>query len=272
MPIAKVGDIRIHYLIEGQGPPLLMIMGFGASSVAWSDEYTARFTPSFRTIRFDNRGTGLSDKPDGEYSIRMMAEDAAGLLRAQGIEKAHVFGVSMGGMIAQELALRHPQRVRTLILGSTSFGGPNAVVASTELMQSWAGLAALPVEQAIERGLTFLYSDGFIARMKEQLIRRGLALAHLRPPLDALLRQFAAVSQFDAFDRLSEIRVPTLILTGSDDKIVPAENSRILAERIPSARLVIFEGAGHGYLVECAEESNAVVLDFLRRHSSGTPK
>ncbi|MFQ6019893.1 MAG: alpha/beta fold hydrolase, partial [Dehalococcoidia bacterium] len=185
---------------------------------------------------------------------------------ALGIASAHVYGVSMGGMIAQELALRHPQRVRTLILAATTYGGPNAVMGSVDVVQAWTQLATLPYEEAYERGLPFLYSDEFIARNKEQLIREGLKHAHLRPPLPALRRQFQAVVQLDTYERLPQIRAPTLILTGTADKVVPPDNSRLLAERIPGSQLVELEDAGHGFLVEKAEESNATVLDFLNHH------
>ncbi len=122
MPIAKVGDINIEYYVEGEGPPLLMIMGLGGQANSWGESFLERLRPHFQIIRFSNRGTGLTDKPQVEYSIRMMADDAAGLLRELGIGKAHVLGISMGGMIAQELVLNHSQTVQGLVLGCTTPG------------------------------------------------------------------------------------------------------------------------------------------------------
>jgi len=131
-----------------------------------------------------------------------------------------------------------------------------------------ASLNTLSPEEAAEKGLPLLYSDEFIARNRQELIARSLAEAELRPPPDAYGRQVQAAVRHKAYDRLPQIRCPTLVITGKEDKIVPAENSRILAERIPNAELEVLPKAGHGYLLECAEESNDIVLDFLRRHGS----
>ena len=272
MATTTVNDVEMYFEVHGSGEPLLLIMGLGANATGWEMQIPD-FSREFQVIAFDNRGSGRSGKPKEPYSIPQMADDAAALLDALGTFSAHVYGMSMGGMIAQEMALRHPQRLRALVLGGTMAGGPNAVIAGPQLIQQWASTAILPLEQAVEAGLTFLYSDEFIAGNKERLVKRALELAHLMPPIDALQRQFMAVAQFNTFGRLHSIQAPTLIITGTEDKIVPAENSRILAERIPGARLVELEGAGHGFLAEKAAEANAAVMDFLRQHGSfGSPK
>jgi len=133
-----------------------------------------------------------------------------------------------------------------------------------------ASLNTLSPEEAAEKNLSLLYSAEFIARKREELIARSLTEAELRPPLHAYARQVQAALRHNTYDRLPQIRCPTLVISGSDDKVMPAENSSILAERIPNAELAVLPKAGHGYLVECAEESNAIVLDFLRRHRSGS--
>jgi pimeloyl-ACP methyl ester carboxylesterase len=268
VPKVKVNDIQLYHEVHGQGEPLVLIMGLGASTLGWDMQVPA-LSREFQVIAFDNRGSGRSDKPATPYSIRLFADDTAGLMDALGIASAHVYGQSMGGLIAQELALSYPERVRTLVLGSTSCGGQQAIPALPEHVTLMAFLNTLSVEEAAEKGLPLMYSEEFIARKRQELIARALAEAELRPPLDAFARQVQAAVRHEAYDRLPEIRCPTLIISGSDDKIVPAENSRILAERIPNAELVVLPKAGHGYLVECAEESNAIVLDFLRRHRSG---
>ena len=268
MPKVKVNDIQLYYEVHGQGEPLVLIMGLGANTKGWDMQIPA-FSREFQVVAFDNRGSGRSDKPATPYTMRLFADDTAGLMDALGVASAHVYGQSMGGLIAQELALSYPQRVRALVLGSTSCGGQQAVPALPEHLTLMAFLNTLSAEEAAEKGLPLMYSGEFIARKRQELIARALAEAELRPPLDAFVRQAQAAVRHKAYDRLPQIRCPTLIISSSDDKIVPAENSRILAERIPDAELVVLPKAGHGYLVECAEESNALVLDFLRRHRSG---
>jgi len=265
MSKARVGDIQLYYEEQGQGEPLLLIMGLGASTLAWSEQIPA-FARGSRVIAFDNRGAGRSDKPAVRYTIALFADDSAGLMDALGIDSAHVYGQSMGGFIAQELALRHPQRVRTLVLASTSCGGRRAVVASPENLAVIGMMNVLSPREAAEKGLPLLYSAEFIARHRDALIERSLREAELRSPPDAFGRQVQAAVRHNTFDRLPEIRCPTLVITGDDDKVVPAENSRVLAERIPGAELAVLPGGGHGYLVEKAAESNDIVLDFLRRH------
>lgn len=268
MATARVNDIEVYYEVHGQGEPLLLIMGLGAAATGWEAQIPD-FSREYQVIAFDNRGAGRTDKPKEPYTISQMADDAAGLLDVLGIPCAHVYGMSMGGMIALEMALSHPLRVRTLILGGTMAGGPKAVTASSALLQEWIASSMLPPEQAARAVLKFLYSDEFIARNGDRLVERWVSLSHLRPPQDALQRQLRAIAQFNAYDRLDRIRAPTLIIAGTEDKIVPVENARILAERIPGAELVELPGAGHGFLMERAAEANAVVLEFLRRHRSG---
>lgn len=279
MARARINDIEMYYeahgptaLPGGQAEPLLLIMGLGACAASWEMQIPD-FSREHLVIAFDNRGAGRTDKPDRPYTMPQMADDAAGLLDHLEVEAAHVFGMSMGGMIAQELALRHPKRVRALVLGGTMAGGPRAIMAGPQLIQQWASTALLPLEQAVERGLHFLYSEQFIAGNRNRLVKRALEMAHLQPPLDALRRQLMAVLQFNSHSRLADIKAPTLVVSGTDDRIVPPENSRILAERIPGAELLQYEGAGHGFLVEKAVEVNAAVLAFLRRHpANGAPK
>lgn len=272
MATASVNGIEMYYEVHGpsavpasKAEPVIMIMGLGANATSW-ERQIPDLSREYRLIAFDNRGAGRSEKPTTPYTMPQMADDAAGLLDHIGVDSAHVFGMSMGGMIAQELALNHPQRVRTLILGGTMAGGPRAVIAGPQLIQQWASSAMLPPMQAIENGLRFLYSDEFIAQNKERLVQRALGMLHLQAPLHALQRQLMAVVGFNAHHRLGQIRCPTLVATGTDDKIVPAVNSRILAEGIPGAELVEFEGAGHGFIAEKAAETNAAVLAFLGRH------
>jgi pimeloyl-ACP methyl ester carboxylesterase len=266
MTTARVNGIDIYYEVHGRGPPLLLIMGLGASASAWWKQLPD-FSRCYRVVAFDNRGAGRSDKPNEPYTIAQMADDAAGLLDALGIPSAHVFGMSLGGMIAQELALRRPQQVRTLVLGATACGGPQAIMAGPEAARYFMTVSSMTLQQAIAAGQSLLYSDSFLQANRGWLLARALETAHLMPPGYALRRQFMAVLTLDTYDRLHQIQAPTLVITGAHDKIVPAANSRLIAERIPGARLIELPGAGHGMLVECAEAVNAAVLQFLAEHS-----
>jgi len=174
VPEVKVNDIQLYYEMHGQGEPLVLIMGLGASTRGW-DMQIPTFSREFQVVAFDNRGSGRSDKPDSSYSIRLFADDTAGLMDALGIASAHVYGQSMGGLIAQELALSYPQRVRTLVLGSTSCGGQQAVAALPEHVTLMASLNTLSPEEAAEKGLPLMYSSEFIARKRQELIVRALA-------------------------------------------------------------------------------------------------
>jgi pimeloyl-ACP methyl ester carboxylesterase len=265
MANTTINDVDIYYEVHGAGEPLLLIMGLGANATAWVlqiEELSRHYT----VITFDNRDSGRSEKMTGSYSMRQMASDAVGLLDKLSIETAHVFGMSMGGMIAQELVLHYPDRVRSLVLGGTMAGGPQAVMAGPQLIAQWISIAGLPLEQKIEAGLRFLYSDRFIAENKKRLVERSLRNSHLMAPPSALQRQIMAVMGYNVHERLHEIGAPTLVLTGTDDKIVPSENSKILAEGIPAASLIEFEWAGHGFIIEKAKETNTHVLDFLSTH------
>jgi pimeloyl-ACP methyl ester carboxylesterase len=262
MATARINGIDIYYEVHGQGEPLLLIMGLGANTTGWFKQ-VPEFASQYQVIAFDNRGAGRSDKPDEPYSLGQMADDALGLLDHVGIGSAHVFGMSLGGMIAQELVLRQPQRVRGLVLGGTTAGGPTAIFAGPEVVQTFISLGGMPLIQAIEAGLALIYSESYIKEKKGELVRRMILNAHLTAPMWAIQRQFMAIVGFDTTARLPEIKAPTLVLAGTADRVMPLENSRALATGIAGARLVELEGAGHGFLVEKATEANAAVLSFL---------
>ncbi len=263
MARARVNGVHIHYEVHGSGEPLLLIMGLGANTTGWSMQIP-EFSKEYCVIAFDNRGAGRSDKPNEPYSMRQMADDARGLLDELEIDSAHVFGMSLGGMIAQELVLQHPHRVSSLVLGGTMAGGPSAIFAGPDVVQQFISLAGMALTQAIEAGLALVYSEEYVAANKRALVRRSLLNAHLMAPMYAIQRQFMAIVGFNTHARLGEINAPALVLAGTADRVIPLHNSRLLAEGIAGAQLLEFEGAGHGFLVERAEEVNAAVLEFLR--------
>jgi len=268
VPKVRTGDIDLYYETCGQGEPLVLIMGLGGGSSLWWEQ-VAFFSQEYQVINYDSRGVGYSDKPDIPYSMDMLIDDAAGLLEQLGIRRAHVYGVSMGGMVAQGLALRYPEMVASLILGATTCGGAHSVIASQETLEQLFSIMSLPVEEVVRVSTTVTFSPAFIERCPEKTkewLKKG---AESPPSPLGFKRQAEAASGFDTYDRLPHLRIPALVLAGTEDLLIPVENSVTLASRIPRAELVLFEGAGHGYLWETGEVGNEVVLDFLRRHSIG---
>ncbi len=214
----------------------------------------------YRTIVYDNRGVGKSDVPAGPYPMAQMADDAAAVLDAAGVERAHVYGISMGGMIAQELTLNHPRRVRSLILGCTACGGANAVPAAAPVMQILMDRATMTPEEGVQAMVPFIYSTSTPrARIDEDLAIRRRTF----PQAAGYLAQIQGVVAWSSFDRLPHIRVPTLVLHGDADQLAPPENGHILARKIPGARLRLFERASHIYPTDEPEASNQEVLCFL---------
>jgi pimeloyl-ACP methyl ester carboxylesterase len=268
MPTVKVSDINIYYEAHGEGEPLLLIMGYGCSSSGWFRQIPD-LSKEYLVVTFDNRGTGQSDKPDTSYTMEMMAGDVARLLEAIGIDATHVYGVSMGGMIAQEFALRYPEKVISLILGCTMCGGTQMIMPDAESLTFIFDMERrkmrTPEEEAREL-LAFLCSQEFINNnpdIVEQFIAK--ALEHVTP-LHGYMRQGEAMMTHDTYDRLPQIKAPTLVISGTADKLIPIDNSRLLASRIANAELLILENVEHGFWIEGVEEANKAILDFMGRH------
>ena len=263
MPYTDAPGFRMYYEEHGGGYPLLLVNGLGSDHLEWLHQIPA-FTARFRGIVFDNRGTGKTDVPPGPYTTAEMADDAASLLRALGIPRAHVLGVSLGGMIAQEVALRHPDLVDGLVLGCTGPGGELSVRPSPEAMAAFAQAKGEDREAELRRMLPFLYTDACIRERPEEIegfIRRRLD--HPTPP-EGYLAQLSAAVTHDASSRLEKIRARTLVIAGDADRLVNWENSVRLAGRIPGAKLVVLPGAPHRIFAETAEAFNMEVLSFLQ--------
>lgn len=265
---ADANGARLYYEVYGEGEPLLLIMGLGANHLGWA-LHVPVYAEEFQVIVFDSRGVGQSSFPeDMKLTIPLLADDAAALLDALGIDSAHVYGVSLGGMIAQELALRHPEMVRSLILGATTPGGSNAVPAKPEALSALLDLGAAEAGGVGAGLLEVLFSPEYLAEHgSEWLERLGGAADYPATPSEVYTAQLLAGAGHDTYDRLPDITAPTLVIHGTDDPLLPVDNGRILAERIPGAELFLLEGARHGYLMERQAESDTAVLDFLRTHS-----
>ncbi len=264
MPKVRVGDIEIFYEEAGRGPALLLIMGFGGDHLAWGYQFRV-FAEHRRVIAFDNRGVGQTDAPDIPYTTAMMADDAAGLLDALGVDTADVIGVSMGGMIAQELALRHPGRVRSLHLGCT-LARPDAYLRA--LVAAWRTLrTALSREDMLRAVALWLFAP-VTYEERPEFVEMVIQTALANPfpqTLTGFLRQGEAILGHDTLDRLPAIRCPTLVSVAEDDILVPPRFSRLLAARIPGARLQVVPAAGHVYFWERPETFNRLCLEFLDR-------
>jgi pimeloyl-ACP methyl ester carboxylesterase len=266
MPIAKVGDINLYYEIQGIGDPLVLIMGYGAHSGGWF-AIRDKLAKEYRVIIFDNRGTGRSDKPDIPYTSQMMAGDIVGLLDANHIDQANVFGVSMGGMIAQEFALTYPKRLKNLILGCTSCGGKKAIQPAPEATAFLMALATLPPEEKYQRMVPWALSQDFIDKNPE-VVKRYVAVSTENPtPAHGGVSQMNVALTFDSYNRLRQIKAPTLVICGAKDRLMPSKNSKILASRLPGAELAIIENGGHAFYIDSSDEAARIVLQFLRKHS-----
>jgi pimeloyl-ACP methyl ester carboxylesterase len=274
---ADVNGIKIAYAVSGSGPPLVLIMGYRLSSLAWPLDFVEALAERFTVVLFDNRGTGASDKPTIGYEISNMAQDACGLMDHLEIERANVLGYSMGGAIAQELVRQFPGRVLSLVLCATMCGGPRAIYASASIVRAMRELDGLNPEQIARQIWGVTYSPGYLANhreLAESQMRREIAAP---TPLHAADLQFQAFAEFDCSKALPNIRAPTLVLTGDLDQLISPRNSEFIASRVPGASLIVIPGCGHRILWEATDECVGFVTEFLasvyegRRHDVPMP-
>ncbi|MBA3806489.1 MAG: alpha/beta fold hydrolase [Acidobacteria bacterium] len=263
MSYANNQGARIYWDEQGAGAPILLIMGLGCASDLWHRTIPA-LSNEYRIILFDNRGIGRSDAPPGPYSISQMADDAAAVLEAAAVETAHVFGLSMGGMIAQELALRHPARVRSLILGATNCGGSNAVHAAPEVIDVLLARSNINPVDAFWAIAPYIYD----ASTPREIIQADLDMrSRAFPSLESYMAQLQAIMAWESHSRLSSINIPTLVIHGETDQLIPAANADILAKEIPDAKLIKLDKASHVFTTDRPEETAAIILSFLQNVS-----
>ena len=264
MPKVKVNDINIYYEIHGKGYPLLLIRGLSSDVYRWPPDFIRELSKYFRIILFDNRGAGRTDKPDIEYSIEMMADDTTCLMKVLNIEKAHILGYSMGGMVAQEIALNYPEKAKKIILCSTGCGGPNSIPASEEVRTILKiNRERLSDEELVRNWIIFYFIESFI-RNKPDVVDEYIRRSLLAPiPSHSYRRQLNALNNFNSYKRLKNIRAPTLILSGKEDILVPHENSVLLAENIPGAKLALLDNQGHGIFTPKPFLLAKTIIEFL---------
>ena len=262
MPRVTVNGLKLFYEIEGDGEPLVLIPGFAAGRWIWFKQ-SAALAQNFRVITFDPRGVSASDKPEGSQTISLLADDVAHLLETIGVESAHIVGASFGGFVAQEFALKYPAMTRKLVLCCTSFGGPNHVVPAPETLAALASTKGLNSEDRMRENLLLAFTPEYVRTQVAEVDQ----IVHLRAtnevPEHVYMSQLQAAVNFNTESRLGDIKSPTLVLSGDADVIVPLQNSRNLAARIPGAKLHIFEGGSHTFFIEHADEFNRIVTEFL---------
>jgi 3-oxoadipate enol-lactonase len=259
----SVGDIKMYYQIFGRGEPLLMIMGLAGHSLDWGEKLPGRLAERYQVILFDNRGAGRSDQPAGTLTINQMAGDAVGLMDSLGIDKAHVFGGSMGGMIALQVALDYPDRVNKLVLGATAAGGKRRIFPPPEIERYFIPRPDLSAHDYLLWTSEVCYPPEFI-KAHQQIVEEKIS-ANLAYPgtLESYLSQLEAFRTFDVDDRLGAINAETLVITGSRDVLIPPQNSYLIAERIPHAKIRVVDGAGHIFWISHPDETGRIVREFL---------
>ena len=265
MPTTEANGQTLYYEVHGEGEPLLLVMGLAADTLAWALQVPA-FSARHQTVIFDNRDVGQSSMAEGPYEITDMARDALALADELELERFHLVGVSMGGAIAQEIALAQPERVRSLTLAvSFSAGGAWA----RKLSQTWsARVQQMSLEQRVDELMLLTLSEAFFENADGVAWLRNLMLQNPNPQsADAFARQLGASSRHDTRDRLAGLAVPTQVIGAEYDILVPVWKSRELADLIPDARLTVIESAPHGANMERAEDFNRLVLDFIEDQS-----
>ena len=258
--LKTVNGVSIHYEITGQGEPLILIGGLSTATWLWWKQ-VPELSKSFRVIAYDQRGAGRSAKPDEPYSIPMLADDLASLLDALNVKQAHILGISLGGYVAQEFALKYPERVRRLVLCSTSFGGANAIPPTLDALV--ALLTPVAGRDDLSERVAMSMSAAYSAAHPEDVEKMVAWRLDNPQPAYAYNRQLMSSVGWTSEGRLERIIAPTLVLAGTADTIVPSKNAELLASALPHSELRLLEGAGHLINVEQAAAFNREVIRFL---------
>jgi 3-oxoadipate enol-lactonase len=263
MPKVRVGDLELNYERGGRGEPLLLIQGMSANHMAWGNRFRSLLEEQFETIVFDNRGMGLSTRVAEQFSIAEMAGDTAALLDALKIESAHVMGISMGGMIAQELALAHPERLRSLTIGCSYCGGEGSALMDPA---DFGGLVEAMGSGNQDRVFEAMYelnlSPGFRAEQSRYADFTAMAEA-LPAPRETIGLQVQAIMAHDTAARLPGIATPTMVIHGTADRVLGYPNGPLIASLVPGARLETYEDVGHMFWWEQPERS----AELVREHA-----
>jgi 3-oxoadipate enol-lactonase len=262
MPKIKIGNIELYYEVHGSGEPVMLIHGLSMDSSTWFNQVSV-LSKNYQVIVFDNRGVGQTDAPHEDYSTEMMADDAVALLKFLNVDNAHILGFSMGGMIAQIIALKYPAFVKSLLLTATAAQFPTK---AKHLVQVWLRMLGenVSLETRIREGFLWGYTNDFFEDDETVTTAINLAINHPYPLSNhGFAGQVAALMKHDTRSQISQISVPTLVLIGREDILVPVKFSEELAAKIPKAELVILERGGHNCWMEFSEQFNQAVMQFL---------
>ncbi|HLX37011.1 MAG TPA: alpha/beta hydrolase [Candidatus Binataceae bacterium] len=260
---AKDG-VKLRYEIRGSGDPLALIMGFSGSSHGWGEPFVRGMEARFRTVLIDNRGTGESDKPDVPWTLATMADDIAAVLDHAKIPRAHIYGISMGGMIAQEFALRHASRVRGLVLGCTAPGMAHGAPTDPANVAKLIPQPGMSPEEAARVAFSVACGTKFLnSKHGQDFINQQLADTYPVTPMHTFTRQMEAIQGWDSYEQLPQIKAPTMIIHGDDDRLLPHANADILHKRIAGSKVHIMKDIGHMFFWEAPEESVRVPGDFI---------
>jgi 3-oxoadipate enol-lactonase len=285
MPVARVGDVELSYERSGSGPPLLAINGMSGTLLSWGEPFLAPLRESFDVIVYDHRGAGESSRIEAPavqevpasredsavqevpLTIPQLAQDAAGLLTALEVDSAHILGISMGGMVAQELALAHPERIRTLVLGCTYCGGEGSSLASPAVGRRLVeSMRSGDRERALRTAWEICVSPRHVEDPELYAAYRAIALKR-RVAREVIMLQMRAIAAHDTSARLSQLEPPTLIVHGTADELIPVQNAHVIAGHIPHAPLELLDGTGHLFFWEEPMRSAELVRDHASVHA-----
>jgi 3-oxoadipate enol-lactonase len=265
MPHAQSADAEIHYTVTGEGEhTVLLVMGLGGNASEWGEIFPAALAQHFRVVRMDNRGIGASKSQVAKWTMQDMARDAVAVLDAVGARRAYVVGTSMGGMIAQTIAIDHPERVARLVLICTNAGGSKVVPPTQAAAALFAPAPGMTAADLMRRTLRTIMAPGF-AEKNPDAIEHMVALRGKTPtPGRVFIAQVEALLASDRSKLVSTIACPTLVLHGVDDSLIPVDNGKFLASRIPEAQLCLLEDCGHMPYLEHPERCAQIVVEFLQ--------
>jgi pimeloyl-ACP methyl ester carboxylesterase len=265
LPKIKVNGVDLYYEVQGKGFPLVMIMGLSANLDWWAPEPITTLVRHFKVLTFDNRGAGRSEDPGVAFTIKTLADDTVGLMNAVKIPKAHVLGISMGGMIAQELVLNYPDKVEKLVLCSTNAGGGKQVPPSEQVLAKLtADTSLMSPEDQVRMVVSLMFTEDFIKQHPKDIATFVQQLTKVPIKPASYKRQLQAILQFNAGRRLKTVTKPTLVVHGKKDILIPPENGNIIAGLIPGAKIALFDESGHAVFSPEPAKVNQAIIDFLK--------